>query len=121
MLGFLQEAAALRGKLSAVLQKPEADGRRPEEAPMTPTKKTTTKAAQEKTGGPKSLTPEGVAGAIDHAIDNIRQKLTTDDLRGSISDLVRLIQLRKELIDEGPKQVTVRWVEEWNNSPANEE
>jgi hypothetical protein len=62
-----------------------------------------------------------LASAIDDAIENIRGKLTTDDLRASISDLVRLIQLRKELNDEAPKQVTVRWIEEWKNSPANEE
>jgi hypothetical protein len=60
----------------------------------------------------------GVASAIDEAIDNIREKLTSEDLRASIGDLVRLIQLRKELSDEAPKQVTVRWVEEWNSSPA---
>jgi hypothetical protein len=62
-----------------------------------------------------------LANAIDDAIENIREKLTTDDLRASISDLVRLIQLRKELTDDAPKQVTVRWIEEWKNSPANEE
>jgi hypothetical protein len=62
-----------------------------------------------------------LASAIDDAIENIREKLTTDDLRASISDLVRLIQLRKELNDEAPKQVTVRWIEEWKNAPANEE
>lgn len=62
-----------------------------------------------------------LASAIDDAIENIRGKLTTDDLRASISDLVRLIQLRKELSDEAPKQVTVRWIEEWKNSPANDE
>ena len=62
-----------------------------------------------------------LANAIDDAIENIRGKLTTDDLRASISDLVRLIQLRKELTDDSPKQVTVRWIEEWKNSPANEE
>jgi hypothetical protein len=62
-----------------------------------------------------------LANAIDDAIENIREKLTTDDLRASISDLVRLIQLRKELTDDAPKQVTVRWIEEWKNSSANEE
>jgi hypothetical protein len=62
-----------------------------------------------------------VASAIDDAIDNIREKLTSEDLRASVSDLVRLIQLRKELTDDAPRQVTVRWVEEWNSSPANDE
>ncbi|HWE00589.1 MAG TPA: hypothetical protein VG345_16165 [Bryobacteraceae bacterium] len=62
-----------------------------------------------------------VASAIDEAIDNIRGKLTSEDLRASVSDLVRLIQLRKELTDEAPKQVTVRWIEEWNSSPAKDE
>lgn len=62
-----------------------------------------------------------IAEAIDGAIENIRGKLTADDLKASVSDLVRLIQLRKELIEDAPKQVTVRWIEEWNNSPANEE
>jgi hypothetical protein len=69
----------------------------------------------------KGVHERRLATAIDDAIENIREKLTTDDLRASISDLVRLIQLRKELNDEAPKQVTVRWIEEWKNSPANEE
>jgi hypothetical protein len=62
-----------------------------------------------------------VADAIDKAIDSIRAKLTTDELRASISDLVRLIQLRKEMSDDAPKHVTVRWVEEWNQSTSTEE
>lgn len=62
-----------------------------------------------------------VAESIDGAIENIRGKLTNEDLKASVSDLAKLIQLRKELIDEAPRRVTVQWIEECNSSPAKEE
>jgi hypothetical protein len=32
--------------------------------------------------------------------------------KGSLSDLVRLLQLRKELDSERPRRVSVRWIDE---------
>ncbi len=63
----------------------------------------------------------GMAEAVNAAIRNIQGKLGNDDMKGSIPDLIRLLQLRKELTDTQPKQVTVRWIDICQTTPANEE
>jgi len=51
--------------------------------------------------------------AVDTAIQLIQAKLKTNDgAKGSLTDLVRLLQLRKELEGDRPRQVTARWIEE---------
>ena len=64
---------------------------------------------------------EAVLEDVDTAIGSIRGKLSSNDLKGSLSDLVHLLQIRHELIDMQPRQVTVRWIEECQTKPANEE
>jgi hypothetical protein len=50
---------------------------------------------------------------IDAAIDAIKLSLKTKGCeKGSLSDLVRLLQLRKELDAERPRHITVRWIDE---------
>jgi hypothetical protein len=64
---------------------------------------------------------EAVLEDVDSAIGSIRGKLSSNDLKGSLSDLVHLLQLRRELTDMQPRQVTVRWIDECQTKPANEE
>lgn len=58
--------------------------------------------------------------AIDTGIEAMRQHLADKGFeKGSLSDLVRLLQLRKELGTEKPLQICARWVgdeacERWN-------
>jgi len=54
---------------------------------------------------------EGVARAIDYAIEKIQEQLESDQQKLSVSDLVRLIQLRNELAGNYPMDVTARWVD----------
>jgi len=63
----------------------------------------------------------GMAEAVNAAIGNIKGKFGNEDMKGSIGDLIRLLQLRKELTDTQPKQVTVRWIDECQTKPENEE
>ena len=62
-----------------------------------------------------------IVAALDKAIGRIQKRLADDDMKGSVADLVRLLQLRNELNDTQPQQVTVRWVDECQPTPANEE
>jgi hypothetical protein len=62
----------------------------------------------------------GLAEAVDAAISKIQGKLGSEDMKGSVSDLVRLLQLRKELNDAQPSKVTVGWVDEWQPTFAND-
>jgi hypothetical protein len=61
---------------------------------------------------------EGILKDVDAAIGKIRGGLRSDDAKGSVSDLVRLLQLRQELTDMQPRQVTVRWVDECQTKPS---
>lgn len=72
-------------------------------------------AKQKKTQG--ELT-EAILRDVDAAIGKIQKKLRSDDLKGTTGDLVRLLQLRQELADVQPKQVTVRWVDECQATPS---
>ena len=50
---------------------------------------------------------------VEKAIGAISQHLSTKtEEKGSITDLIRLLQLRRELEDEKPRSVSARWVED---------
>lgn len=54
-------------------------------------------------------------------IARIEEKLETDELKPSVSDLVRLLQLEKELTEEEqPKEIKVSWVERDEKDCASE-
>jgi hypothetical protein len=42
-------------------------------------------------------------------------------MKGSVADLVRMLQLRNELVAAQPTQVTVRWVDECQTSSSSTE
>ncbi len=48
---------------------------------------------------------------IARALQKVGQKLDKDEFKGTIGDLIRLIQLQKELGFDQPTQVTVQWVD----------
>jgi len=50
---------------------------------------------------------------VQKAIGAISQHLSTKtEEKGSITDLIRLLQLRRELEEEKPRSVSARWVED---------
>jgi hypothetical protein len=49
--------------------------------------------------------------AVDKAIDAIVAKLSTNEVKGTVGDLIRLLQLREELGPATPRGVTAKWVE----------
>jgi len=51
------------------------------------------------------------ARVVSKAIASIEQKLGTDAIRPTLADLVRLLQIQKELDADEPREVRVRWVE----------
>ena len=51
--------------------------------------------------------------AVERAIGALSQHLSTKtEEKGSISDLIRLLQLRRELEEEKPRTVSARWIED---------
>ena len=52
-------------------------------------------------------------GTINSAILAIQEQLKTPKFdKGCLTDLVRLLQLRKELEGDRPRHISVRWIDE---------
>ena len=51
------------------------------------------------------------AEVVDGLIEKYLEFLSGKDNKPTVADLLRLIELKKELRDEGPKEITVQWVE----------
>ena len=62
-----------------------------------------------------------IVAALDKAIGRIQKRLADEDTRGSVADLVRMLQLRNELVETQPKTVTVRWVDQCQTTSTSKE
>jgi len=51
------------------------------------------------------------AGIVRKAIKSIEDKLGAPDMKVTLADLVRLLQIEKELDADEPREVRVRWIE----------
>ncbi|MEO8661107.1 MAG: hypothetical protein ABI693_21740 [Bryobacteraceae bacterium] len=50
-------------------------------------------------------------GAVERLLVDVDQKLRAGEYKPGVADLIRLLQLRTELGEEQPKEITVTWVE----------
>jgi hypothetical protein len=73
-------------------------------------------ASEKASGKVRPLTPGEIAKLVDKAIRSFESALDGAGGKCSVSDLVRLLQLRKELAGDTPGNVTVRWVDECNET-----
>lgn len=51
------------------------------------------------------------AKLIEMAIRKMEKKLASDEVKASIGDFIRLLQLQKDYYGDQPRQVTVTWIE----------
>ncbi|MGB9604400.1 MAG: hypothetical protein ACPL88_00800 [Bryobacteraceae bacterium] len=51
------------------------------------------------------------AALVEQVIQNLEKRLMNDDLKATVGDLIRLVQLEKELEKEQPKEIKVTWVD----------
>jgi len=69
-------------------------------------------------GEPESLIPEEktpedkIVAAIDAALVKASETISTEGLK--VADLVKLLQLRRELARRPAKNFSIRWVGEWD-------
>jgi len=77
--------------------------RRPESAPTKPARRSSESELVEK------------------VIEKIEEDLRQRKLKGSVGDLIRLLQLRKELKEDEPREIKVSWVEPHEEGHAGEE
>lgn len=61
------------------------------------------------------------AALIDKLLHSIEQRIEKDELKATLGDFIRLLQLQKELEEEQPKEIEVRWVEPGEPEGANGE
>jgi hypothetical protein len=61
-----------------------------------------------------------IVAALDKAIGRMQKRLVDDEMKASVADLVRMLQLRDELMETQPKTVTVRWVDECQTPTSTE-
>jgi hypothetical protein len=62
-----------------------------------------------------------IVAALDKAIGRMQKRLANDEMKATVADLVRMLQLRNQLMETQPTQVTVQWVDECQASSSDEE
>ncbi len=50
------------------------------------------------------------AAVVQKLLKNVEKKLGGEDVKATLGDYIRLMQLQQELEDEDPKDITVTWV-----------
>jgi hypothetical protein len=58
--------------------------------------------------------PEGErsdAGIVKKLLEKVEKKLSEDEVKATLGDYIRLVQLHKELEEEQPREIKVTWVE----------
>ena len=58
------------------------------------------------------------AALVRKAIENIETKLDSNELKATIGDFIRLLQIEKELEVEEPRDIKVTWVESNQAEPV---
>ena len=48
---------------------------------------------------------------VEWIIERVEQKLGEGDVKATVSDYIRLVQLQKELEEAEPRDIEVRWVD----------
>lgn len=61
------------------------------------------------------------AKAVKSMLTKIETKMKGDQMKATLGDYIRLVQLHKELDDESPKEIKVTWVEPAEMGSAKEE
>ena len=62
-------------------------------------------------GVAKSGTGVGRAQVVKNMLTQIEAKIGSDQMKATMGDYIRLVQLHKELDDEAPREIKVTWVE----------
>jgi len=60
------------------------------------------------------------AGLVDAMIDEFNEKFRSGEVKFSVTDFIRLVQLRQVLDEEEPTEVRVTWVEPDETESAND-
>lgn len=70
------------------------------------TKKKTKGVGPERNGAAKRQ-----ARVVNTLLKKVEQKLSEDEVKATLGDYIRLVQLQKELEEDEPREIKVTWVE----------
>ena len=51
------------------------------------------------------------AEVVEQILEKVEKRLGEGDVKATVSDYIRLMQLHKELEDDEPGEITVKWVD----------
>lgn len=57
---------------------------------------------------------------MEQILERVEQKLGEGEVKATLGDYIRLVQLQKELEEEEPAEITVRWVDPEKEKSADE-
>jgi hypothetical protein len=60
------------------------------------------------------------AEVVEQILERVEQRLAEGDGKATVGDYIRLVQLQRELEEEEPGEITVKWVE-WEGMEAEAE
>lgn len=68
-------------------------------------------APKRATPAEKLATKRTKAEVVQKILERMEDKLSSDEMRATLGDYIRLVQLEKELEDDEPREIKVTWVE----------
>lgn len=86
---------------------------------VAPKKQTTAKSAP-KTAPVKRTGEKARAKAVKKILLNVEKKMSAKDLRATLGDYIKLLQLQKEMSEQPKTEIRVMWIEEPEESPIEE-
>lgn len=63
----------------------------------------------------------GRAGVLKKLLKSVEEKLSGQEVKATLGDYIKLVQLQKELDDEQPREIKVTWVEPEGTKSGSEE
>src|SRR5579864_2312516 len=69
----------------------------------------------------KPVESGGRAGVLKRLLKSVEKKLSGEDVKATLGDYIKLVQLQKEMDDEQPREIRVTWVEPAETKSGSEE
>ena len=60
------------------------------------------------------------ARVVEELLEKVEKKLTGNEVKATLGDYIRLVQLQKELEEEQPAEIKVTWIEPEKESDSGE-
>lgn len=64
--------------------------------------------------------PKTEVEVVQGVLDSIGQKVQSDKIKATLGDFIRLLQLRRELEEDQPRNIEVTWIDPSEKEPASE-